>query len=220
MPSTYGDILDDLEEYTNYDDTDFVAKFPTFVQAAEERIWFLVQIPDFQANVTGVFVSGSPYLELPSDFLAAGSLAVINTGTLEFSYLLNKDSNYIREIYPVAATSGLPRFYGLFDAATIIVGPTPNANYAAELQYYYRPASLTFGNDTANTTWLSENAYNTLLYGALSEASNYLKKTQGIDDMGGEYEKRFVLGLQGLKNLGESRDQKDTYRSGEKRIPE
>jgi hypothetical protein len=67
---------------------------------------------------------------------------------------------------------------------------------------------------------LSNNAYRVLLYGTLSESSNYLKRVAGIDNMGDTYGQEFLVGLQGLKNLGESRDRKDTYRSGEKRKAE
>lgn len=218
MPGTYGDMLADLAAFTDYDEAGFVAEFPTFVQAAEERIWYFVQLPDFQQNSTSTFTAGSPYIALPSDFLAADALSVIDDDG-NVNTLLNKDSNYIREIYPSSLTQGLPRFYGLFNDSTVIVGPTPDQSYVAELSYYYRPNTLVSAS-LDNTSWLSLNAYNTLLYGALSEAANYLKKTQGIDDMGPTYEQRFVLGLQGLKNLGEARDQKDTYRGGAKRIPE
>ena len=51
----------------------------------------------------------------------------------------------------------------------------------------------------------------------MSEAANYLKKVAGIDNMGDTYGQEFLVGLQGLKNLGETRDKKDTYRNGEKR---
>ena len=56
--------------------------------------------------------------------------------------------------------------------------------------------------------------------GTLDEASTYLKRNAGIDNMGDIYGQRFLMALQGLKNLGESRDRKDVYRSGEKRMPE
>lgn len=217
MPD-YAQMLDDLVTYTTYESDEFLAARPTFVQAAEERIFYFVQLPFFQQNATSAFTAGIPYIQLPNDFLAADAFTVTD-GSGEVSTLLNKDSNYIREVYPSASTQGLPRFYGLFNDTTAIVGPTPDDDYDVELSYYYRPASLV-NADTSNTTWLSINAYNTLLYGALSEAANFLKKTQGIDDMGSTYEQRFVLGLQGLKNLGEARDQKDTYRSGTKRMPE
>ncbi len=161
-----------------------------------------------------MFTISNQYLELPSDFLAAASLAI--TVNSEYIVLLNKDVSYIRAVYPNPSTTGVPTCYAMFDDNTIIVGPTPAAAYATELDYFYRPASLTEGAG-GGTTWLSTNAYNTLLMGALAEAGVWLKKERGIDAMADTYEQRFLVGLQGLRNLGETRDRKDTYRSGEKR---
>jgi|GEM_PF-1882028 len=216
--TTLAQITSDIELYTTYSDPDFVAEIPRFVQASEERVWFFIQLPNFQRTVTGSFTSGNQYLQLPDDFLAAASLAIVTPVTGEYVYLLPKDTTYIREVYPTPTSTGFPAVYALFtadeDDTTIIVGPTPAASYVTQLGYYYRPASLV---DQPTGTWLSINAYDCLLYGALSESANFLKKTAGIDSMGDTYEQRFLVGLQGLKNLGETRDKKDTYRNGEKR---
>lgn len=215
--ATLAETKADLISYTTYESDDFVAMLPTFIRASEERTWFFVQLPFFRKGATGAFTSGNQYLELPTDFLAAASLAI--TVSSEYVYLLNKDVSYIRAVYPNPSTTGVPTCYGLFDNSTIIVGPTPAAAYVAELDYFYRPASLTDAGESG-TTWLSENAYDTLLYGALAEAANWMKRTAGIDVMADTYDQRFLVGLQALKNLGEARDRKDTYRSGEKRQAE
>lgn len=227
MP-TLADLKADIAAYTTYDEPAFVASFNRFIQASEERIWYFVQLPNFRKNVTGAFTAGSQYLELPSDFLAPASLAVImpvgSPQEGDYVYLLNKDVNYIRETFPNPNVQGVPSHYAIFDAdamnTAIIVGKTPDVDYAAELHYFYRPASLTLDDNDANTTWLSVHAYDTLLYGSLVEAANWMKRTAGIDAMGDVYEQRFLVGLQGLKNLGEARDRKDVYRSGEKRSAE
>lgn len=221
MTGTLADLTADILAYSTYDSDDFVAEIPRFIRAAEERIWYIVQLVTFKKAQTGTLTTGNPYLQLPEGFLAAASLAVIDsTGT--YSFLLNKDVEYIREVYPDPTETGTPFVYAQFDAdeidTTIIVGPTPDDDYAVQLNYFYKPASLT--DDPATGTWLSNNAYDTLLYGCLSESANYLKRAAGIDSMGDTYEQRFVAGLAALKNLGESRDRKDTYRSGEKRRPE
>lgn len=218
--TTLATITSDIELYTTYDDPDFVAMIPRFIKASEERCWFFVQLPDYQRNVTGTFTIGNPYLQLPDDFLACASLAVI-LASGAYVYLLPKETSYIREVYPTPSSTGQPTCYALFSAdsddTTILVGPTPDIAYNTAMQYFYKPPSLV--TDTTGT-WLSINAYDTLLMGALSEASVYLKKVAGIDNMGDTYEQRFLVGLQGLKNLGESRDRKDIYRNGEKRRPE
>jgi hypothetical protein len=78
------------------------------------------------------------------------------------------------------------------------------------LHYYYRPASLTAGAEDG-TTWISENAPNVLLYGALYEAYTYMK---GEVDVLSNYEKRFTEGLSRLKDLAEARENSDAYRDG------
>lgn len=219
--TTLAVITSDVRSYTTYDSDDFIAMIPRFVQESEERIWFVVQLPSFRRGVTGNLDIGSPYLALPADFLAPASLAVIDPVTGDYSYLLNKDVSYIRQVWPNPNTKGTPFAYSLFDAdadtTSILMGPTPDLAYACELNYFYRPGSLV---DNPTGTWLSEHAYDALLYGALSEASSWMKKTAGIDSMGDTYEARFVSACAALKNLGEGRDRKDTYRGGELRHPE
>ena len=109
-----------------------------------------------------------------------------------------------------AGSTAKPKYYALFDKDNFIVAPTPDVNYTVELHYYYRPASLTAGAEDG-TTWLSENAPNVHLYGALYEAYTYMK---GEADVLANYEKRFTEGLVRLKDLAESRENRDAYRDG------
>lgn len=219
--TTLAVLTADMESYSTYDAPEFIAEIPRFIQASEEKIWFFVQLPFFKKAQTGNMTAGNQYLQLPSDFLAPASLAIIDPVTGAYSYLLNKDVEYIREVYPTPSATGVPFAYALFDVddltTTIIIGPTPDLSYDAALNYYYKPPSLV---DVPTGTWLSQNAYNALLYGALAESAIWLKKNAGIDQMGDVYSQEFLVALQGLKNLGESRDRKDTYRGGEKRKAE
>ena len=104
----------------------------------------------------------------------------------------------------------IPKYYAFFDQDNFILAPTPDSNYAVELHYYYRPASLTAGSDSG-TTWLSENAEMTLLYGAMIEAYIYMK---GDQDMMAMYNKRFEESIVGIKMLGEAKETTDEYRTG------
>jgi hypothetical protein len=109
-------------------------------------------------NVTGTLTAGNPYLSLPLDYLATYSIAVIdNTGT--YQYLLNKDVNYIRAAFPNPTTStGLPTHYALFGSTysnpnelSVLLGPTPNANYTAEMHYYFYPPTIVQGEISASS---------------------------------------------------------------------
>lgn len=218
--TTLATLTADVQSYTTYDSADFVAMIPTFIQNTEEMVFYTVQAPFFRAAQVGTMTAGNPYLTLPTGFLAASSLS-IETATEGWKFLLNKDVEYIREVYPDPADTGEPFVYAQFDAdpsnTTIIIGPTPDANFTTQLNYFFKPESLV---DVPTGTWLSINAYKCLLYGTLLEAANWMKRNGGVDNMADTYNQEFLIGLQGLKNLGESRDRKDTYRSGEKRKPE
>ena len=90
------------------------------------------------------------------------------------------------------------------------MGPTPNSNYAIELHYFYRPASLTAGADSG-TTWVSTNAPFALLYGALVEAYTFMK---GETDVIQNYNGLYTQYLERLIDLGEARENTDGYRVG------
>ena len=119
----------------------------------------------------------------------------------------------MQEFAPDDTATGAPKYYAQFDVENFILAPTPNSDYAVELHYYYRPASIT---GSAGTSWLGENAPDCLLYGCLVEAYTFMK---GEADMMGAYEKRFVEAIQRLKNYGEGRENNDAYRQGLVRIP-
>jgi len=87
-----------------------------FIEQAEQRIYNSVQVPSVRRNVTGVTTSGNKYLSCPDDFLAPYSLAVY-TDSGPFIYLLNKDVNFIREVYPTTTDTGTPKYYALFGPA-------------------------------------------------------------------------------------------------------
>jgi hypothetical protein len=185
----------------------------TFVKMAEQRIYNMVQLPALRKNVTGNMTSGNKYLACPSDWLATFSLAVINSAN-EYKYLLNKDVNFIRESYPDtdAAFYAEPEYYAQFDQNTFILGPTPNANYAAELHYFYYPTSIV----DAGTSWLGDNFDSVLLYGALLEAASFMKSDPDTISF---YKQRYDEAMAELKQLGDGKNRQDAYRSGQFRMP-
>jgi hypothetical protein len=148
----YVQLYQAIQDYAESTEPLFVANIPRFVQEAEERIYNSVQLPSLRKNVTGTLTSGNQYVSLPADWLSAFSLAVIDSSG-NYNYLLNKDVNYIRQAYPNASTStGLPQHYALFgpqygvyDALSLILGPTPDANYQVELHYYFYPPTIVQG---------------------------------------------------------------------------
>ena len=208
---TYTELVAAIKSYTenDYSTTDV----NTFIQNAEQRIHNTVQLPDLRKNVTGTMSLGNKYFSLPSDWLSTFSIAVINSDN-EYTYLLNKDVNFVRESFPDTDSGfyGKPEYYGIFDDNTMILGPTPDANYSAELHYYYYPKTIV----TAGNTWLGDNFDTALFYGALLEAAAFMKEDA---DTVTQYTARYSEVMQLLKNLGDGKNRRDAYRSGQERIP-
>ena len=209
----YTQLVNEIQSYT--ENTFQTVDINTFITQAEQRIYNSVHLPALRKNVTGNLTSGNKYLATPSDWLATFSLAVINANN-EYLYLLNKDVNFIRQSFPDTDADfyGEPQYYAVFDNNTFIVGPTPDANYNAELHYFYYPESIT--TVVGGQTWLGDNFSSVLLYGSLLEAYTYMK---GEADIIAGYQKRYDDAMQLLIQLGDGKNRQDAYRSGQVRIP-
>lgn len=155
------------------------------------------------------------------------TLSVANSGAVtgtmsiqgDYTYLINKDVNFIREVYPATNYRAQPKYYALFgpntsnvNELTFIVGPTPDVNYLAELHFYYYPPSIV----DAGTSWLGDNFDTALLYGCLVEAYTFMK---GEQDMLALYNGKYQEALGLLKNLGDGKQRGDAYRDGQVKLP-
>lgn len=224
----YSELVTAIKGYTensfpSSQDMTSTTQINTFIKNAEIRIYNTVQMPQFKKNASGTLSSGNKYLSLPDDFLAVYSLAVYTTPALGISspqaFLLDKDVSFIRETYPDPTYGGEPEYYAIFGTnstyplvVSLIVGPTPDANYPVELHYYAYPTSIT----VSSTSWLGNNFETVLLYGSLLEAYTFMK---GEADVIAQYQKRYDEALSQLKRLGDGMDRRDAYRNGQISIP-
>jgi len=213
---TYDELVTAVQDYceNSFPTTDM----NTFIRQAEQRIYNTVQLASLRKNMTGTLSANNKYLAAPGDFLSTYSLAVIDANG-DYQYLLNKDVNFIREAYPSASATGLPKHYAIFGPVStdstelsFILGPTPSTNYGVELHFYYYPESIV----TAGTTWLGDNFDSALLNGTMVEAIRYMK---GEADMVKLYQDMYLQAIALLKNLGDGKQRMDAYRDGQVRIP-
>ena len=211
---TYTELCDNIADIC--ENTFTADEYAMFTRQTEQRIYNTVQLANLRKNMTGTLTVSNKYLSCPDDFLSTYSLAVIAANG-DYSYPLNKDVNFIREAYPNATDTGLPKHYAIFgpqsSAVTelsFILGPTPDASYSVELHYYYYPESIV----TAGTTWLGDNFDSALLNGALVEAIRFMK---GEPDLVKLYQDLYVQSIALLKNLGDGKQRMDAYRDGQVR---
>lgn len=164
MAMNYVQLYQAIQDYSENTESLFLNNISRFVIEAENRVYNSVQIPALRKNVTGNVTTANPYLSAPTDYLSTFSLAVINSGA--YSYLLNKDVNFIREAYPTPTSTGLPKYYALFgpqysdpNELSFIVGPTPDSEYQVELHYFYYPVSIVQGAISAGTLTTAGSLY-------------------------------------------------------------
>jgi len=139
-----------------------------FIEQAEQRIYNTIQFPSLRANSYGTTTASNAYLSCPLDFLSVYSIAIIQNATFTngvvtggtYTYLLNKDVNFIRQAYPSvgSAYNSAPIYYALFgpqygnpNELSFMLGPTPDQAYAVELHYYYYPPTIIQGAVTGLT---------------------------------------------------------------------
>ena len=215
----YADLKVAVED--TVENTFSATDFATLTRLAEQKIYQTVQLPILREDATLSLTGGVQTVDLPSDFLAAYSVAVFSTlpggGAREF--LLNKDVNFMRESYPNPATTGTPRYYALDGTNSgndllqkIILGPTPGSNFSLDLNYFYQPESIV----TASNTWLGDNFESVLLNAVLVEAARFMKAEQDVVQL---YVSQFNDSILLLKNLGDGKNRMDAYRDGQVRNP-
>jgi len=191
---------------------------------------FTITVASAAGLVVGMYATGTGIATGAVVTLIVGTtvtLSLANTGAVsgfvgfqgDYTYLLNRDVNYIREVYPNPGYQAPPKYYAIFGPSTndvneltFIVGPTPDLDYKAELHFYYYPTSIV----EAGTSWLGDNFDSTLLYGSLIEAYTYMK---GEQDLMGLYEMKFKEALALLKNLGDGKQRGDAYQDGQVKLP-
>jgi hypothetical protein len=204
----YAELVTAVQDYTANTDATFVASIPTFIKSAEFRIYGAIQLPAESFYDYADVTANNRFLVMPAGFIDVQQLArlpVGGAGAQEF--LLQKEVTFIRECWPNPTDTGPPKVYGVVDPTTLMLGPTPDQQYRVEMQYTKFPETIV----TADTTWLSENYPNTLLYGTLVEAYTFMK---GDEDMLKQYASLLADGIASLRQYADVDVQTSFYRHG------
>lgn len=213
---TYTELVTAVQDYL--ENTFSTADISLFIKQAETRTYNTIEFPSLSKTAAITFVANDPYLACPTDFIAAQSFAVIVSGV--YTFLSNKDPNFMREAYSSPTSTGTPKYYAVYGPTVadvkllrFIVGPTPPSALTGELQYFYYPESITVA--VSGRTWLGDNFDPILLYGTLVEAYTQMK---GDADMIALYDSKYKEAIALAKKLGDGRMKTDDYRSGGGRI--
>lgn len=173
---TFDSLLEDLRRYlergfTAASDAIVYEQLPRLVNLAERRIARELKIQGFIRAVNTPLQVGVAVYRKPDRWRDTVSMAVSGTPIYARSY------EYLRNYWPDESQRGAPQFYADYDYNHWLVAPTPVAAANLEVLYYEMPRLL---DSEFQTNWLTEYAPNLLLYGALLEATPFLKADERI----------------------------------------
>ena len=224
MAYTLANLQDDIRGYTEVDDGVFTSGvLNTIIKNAENKIYREADSDDNRFYATSALVNGNRYVTIPGD-LRVIRYAQLTDAAGEQTFLEKKDTSFMSEFYNTPNTaSGIPKYYGNWDAEFWVVSPTPNAQFSITLAYVKQPISITNTTQptTANPastvgTYTSNKYQDLLLYACLVEAYGYLK---GPVDMLQYYEGSFKRSLQSYAIEQQGRRRRDEYQDGAIRTP-
>ncbi len=209
---TFNELVTNIRNYTDVDANVFSESvINTFVTMAENRILRDIDLDVFKQEDTGTLTGGNRFLGAPQTILTHRYLMVVVAG--ERIFLDFRDQSFMREYWPDYTQTGVPKYYSVWDQSTFSVAPTPNQNYTVQMGYIYRPQQI---SSTNQTSWISTNAPEALLYACLIQAYSY---TKGPPDMLAYFENSYKQAIQGLGVEQTGRRRRDEYRDGMLRIP-
>jgi hypothetical protein len=180
---TYDSLVADIESYLERTDAATVDKIPTFIMLAEQQIATQIK---FLGNLTvneSTMIQGDPVIAKPARWHKSVSFNVIVNGVRQ-PVLLRK-YEYIREYWPNATLTDVPKFYCDYDYEHWLIGPTPADDYTFEVLYYERVQPLDSSNQS---NWFTQYAPQALLYGSLLQAMPFLKNDERIPMWRAEYD--------------------------------
>lgn len=209
---TYNELVTNIRNYTEVNANVFTnAVIDTFITLAENQILREIDLDVFKLEVAGQMTTGNKFLTAPNDILSHRYM-MITSGTDQI-FLDFRDTSFMKEYWPNGAATGIPKYYSVWDQNTFYIAPTPNANFAVELGYIYRPAQL---SAAVPNTWISTNAPEALFYACLVQAYLY---TKGPENMVQQFEAAYKRAIQGLGIEQQGRRRRDEYRDGMIRLP-
>lgn len=177
--NTYATLVGAVTEYLGRDqDTTLIARIPDFITLAEAKFNRVLLHPRMEVrSTTDVDTSSDEpeFITLPTDFQSMRRVRLSGvTGKPRLSPMSQTQIDDYR--YSIDNVSDQPAYFSII-GTEMELAPTPNEDYTLEMVYRANIPALTASN---TTNWLLTLAPDLYLYGALLEASPYLKNDERV----------------------------------------
>tara|TARA_B100000029_G_scaffold40737_1_gene37988 strand:+ start:289 stop:951 length:663 start_codon:yes stop_codon:yes gene_type:complete len=198
---TYSSLTQDLKDWMENDGTEFSNETDNFIGLAEQRI---VRDVDPQAFVTSAYSSfnaNDRFITKPTDALIIKHVIYLDSDSKRH-FLEQRTDEFIYDYWPTSSTTGTPKYWANYKDTEILVAPTPSAALTIEMSYVQRLDTLSSSN---TTNWLTINAQELLLFGALMEACTFSKNREDLQI----YSQRYQAAVQSVNNQARRRRRDD-----------
>jgi len=189
--ANYTYLVDDLIAATENDGSEFLSYIPKMVNRAEERL--TRDLDDYGlVTYTSVAVSsGNNNITLPSGTRIVKNFNIVSDGTR--INLLQRTDEYIRDYWPVSASTGTPEYYARRNNTTVLIAPTPSSTVNGEVVHVSRPVTLA---SATPTNYFSDYCYDALFNASMVEAMVFMKNFELV----ALFEQRYMQAVQTLQN--------------------
>lgn len=189
--ANYTYLVNDIINASENDGTEFINYIPNMVNRAEERL--TRDLDDYGlVTYTSVAVSsGNNLVTLPSGTRILKNLNITVSGTR--INLLQRTDEYVRDYWPVSASTGTPQYYARRNNTTLLLAPTPVSTVDGEVVHISRPTTLT---STTNTNYFTDFCYDALFNASMVEAMVFQKDYQTAS----LFEQRYKEAVSTLQN--------------------
>jgi hypothetical protein len=201
---TYTELKDAIADWL--DRSDLTARIPDFIALAEARINRELRIRPMEVRSTMYTTADQQYFQLPGGYIQMRNIQLNTNPTTPLEYITPE---MLDRLYG-STTTGKPRAYTLI-GDEIQLAPIPDSAYQVEMAFYEKFTPLGDGSaGTVTSNWLTANAPDVLLYGALMEAEPFIKNDERIPV--------WLNGYSNAINKLQQQDQRDRHSGSAMRV--
>ena len=171
---TFTEVKDAIADWL--DRSDLTARIPDFIALAEARFNRDLRIRPMEVRSSMETTAGQRYFNLPGGYLQMRNMQINSNPITPLEYITPE---MLDRLYG-SDTTGKPKAYTLI-GDEIQLAPIPDSDYTVEMAFYEKFTPLGDGTSgTVTSNWLTTNAPDVLLYGALLEAEPFIKNDERI----------------------------------------
>ena len=201
---TFTELKDAIADWL--DRSDLTARIPDFIALAEARINRELRIRPMEVRSTMYTTADQQYFQLPGGYIQMRNIQLNTNPTTPLEYITPE---MLDRLYG-STTTGKPRAYTLI-GDEIQLAPIPDSAYQVEMAFYEKFTPLGDGSaGTVTSNWLTANAPDVLLYGALMEAEPFIKNDERIPV--------WLNGYSNAINKLQQQDQRDRHSGSAMRV--